>query len=83
VNEIHLKVLLHTSEVETDRLLVEVAIAADLEARVLEDGSVVTPRRDREVDDLRVGIMASHERATHAQSTGAGNGLHDGDLEQC
>ena len=39
----HLDVLFQSSEVQTDSLLIEIPVLADLEAGVTEDGSVVTP----------------------------------------
>jgi hypothetical protein len=39
----NLEILLHASKVETDSRLIEVAVATNLEAGVLEDGSVVAP----------------------------------------
>jgi hypothetical protein len=42
-NVTNLEILLHASKVETDSRLIEVAVATNLEAGVLEDGSVVAP----------------------------------------
>jgi hypothetical protein len=39
----NLEILLHASEVEADSRLIEVAVTANLEAGVTEDGSVVAP----------------------------------------
>ena len=39
----YLDVLFQSSEVQADGLLIEIPVLTDLEARVTEDGSVVTP----------------------------------------
>lgn len=64
-------------KVQTDCVLVVVAVLLDLEARVLEDGIVVGPARVGEVDLLRMGVEALQERTADAQGTSAGDGLGD------
>lgn len=64
-------------KVQTNGVLVVVAVLLDLKARVLEDGVVVGPAGVGEVDLLRVGVEALEERTTDAQGTSAGNGLGD------
>lgn len=66
-----------TLKVQTNGVLVVVAVLLDLEARVAEDGVVVGPARVGEVDLLRVGVEALQERTTDAQGTSTGDGLGD------
>ena len=39
----HFEIFFETGEVETNSLLVEVAVVLDLKSRVTKDGGVVTP----------------------------------------
>jgi len=64
-------------KVQTDSVLVIVAVLLDLEAGVLEDGAVVGPAGGRKVDLLRAGVEALKESTTDSQGTGAGDGLSD------
>jgi len=77
---VYLEVSFHALKVETDSALVKVSVAANLEARVTEDGSVVTPGRRREVDDFGFGVVASNESTTNTKSTSSRNGLSDSNL---
>ena len=72
-----LDILDQTLEVQTDGVLVVVAVLLDLEARVLEDGIVVSPAGVGQVDLLSAGVEALEESTTNAQGTGAGDGLGD------
>lgn len=74
-----LEVLNHALEVKANGVLVVVTVVLDLEARVLEDGLVVGPRRGRDADLLLARVPAVEELSTNAQGTGAGDGLGDGD----
>jgi hypothetical protein len=76
----YLEVFLHALKVEANRLLVEVAVAADLKARIAEDGGVVAPGWDGKVDDLGVGIVASEESTANTESTSTGDGLSNSNL---
>lgn len=72
-----LDVLNHAIEVETDGVLVVVAVLLDLEAAVGEDGLVVGPRRGRDVDGLRAGVMTLEEGTAYPEGAGAGDALSD------
>ena len=76
----YFEVLLQTGKIKANGLLVEVAVALHLETGVAEDGRVVTPRRDREVDRLDVGVEATQEGTTDAERTSARDGLRHSDL---
>lgn len=78
----HPEILLHALKVESDRLLVVVRVALDLESRILHDRDVVAPGRSREVDGLGVGVEALEERSSDAKSSSARDGLSDGDLKE-
>jgi hypothetical protein len=41
--EAHLQILLKALEVQPNRLLVKITIPADIQARVTEDGGMITP----------------------------------------
>lgn len=69
----------HAIEVEANGVLVVVAVLLDLQAGVLEDSIVVRPRGVGDVDGLCAGVVTLEEGATNAQSTGARDGLSDGD----
>ena len=43
---------------------------------------MITPRRNGEVDDLRMRVEARKEGTADAKSTGTGDGLSDGNLEK-
>lgn len=64
-------------EVETDGVLVVVAVLLHLDTGVLEDSVVVGPAGGGEVDLLRVRVEALQESTTNSQGTSAGNGLGD------
>jgi hypothetical protein len=66
-----------TLEVETDGLLVVVAVLGDLETGVGEDSLVVGPTGVGEVDLLRARVELLEESASNAEGTGAGDGLGD------
>jgi hypothetical protein len=66
-----------TVEVQTNGVLVVVAVLLDLEARVLEDGVVVGPAGVGKIDLLRVGVELLEESTTNSQGTGSGDGLGD------
>lgn len=72
-----LDVLDQTLEVQTDGVLVVVAVLLDLEAGVLEDGAVVGPAGVGEVDLLGAGVEALKESTSDAEGTGTGDGLGD------
>lgn len=67
----------HALEIQTDGLLVVVAVLLDLETRIAEDGLVVGPRRRRDVDGLLAGVPARQEGGGDAQGAGARDGLGD------
>jgi hypothetical protein len=66
-----------TLKVQTDGVLVVVAVLLDLETGVLEDGVVVGPAGGGKVDLLRVGVETLEESTADPQGTGAGDGLGD------
>jgi hypothetical protein len=66
-----------TLKVQTDGVLVVVAVLLDLETGVLEDGVVVGPAGGGKVDLLRVGVETLKESTADSQGTGAGDGLGD------
>lgn len=66
-----------TLEVETDGVLVVVAVLLHLQTGVLEHSVVVGPAGGREVDLLSVGVKALQESTANPQSTGTRNGLGD------
>lgn len=66
-----------TLEVETNGVLVVVAVLGNLETGVGEDSLVVSPAGVGEVDLLRAGVELLEESTTNAQSTGTGDGLGD------
>ena len=66
-----------TLEVETNGVLVVVAVLLNLQTGVLEDSVVVGPARVREVDLLRMRVEALEESTTDSQGTGTRNGLGD------
>jgi hypothetical protein len=72
-----LDVLDETLKVQTDGVLVVVAVLLDLEAGVLENGVVVGPAGVGQVDLLRARVEALEESTTNAESTGTGDGLGD------
>lgn len=61
----------HALKVETNRILVIVAVLLNLEARVTEDSLVVGPRRDRDVDLLLARKESLEESGANAQGTSA------------
>jgi hypothetical protein len=69
-------------DVETDGLLVVVAVALNLQATVVEDVLVIGPRWSWQVDSLVVGVVTLQESAGNAQSTGSGDGLSDSHIVQ-
>lgn len=73
-----LEVLNQTLKVQTNGVLVVVAVLVNLEAGVLEDGIVVGPAGGRNIDLLRVRVETLEESTSDAQSTGTGDGLGDG-----
>ena len=81
-----LDVLDHTLEVETDGVLVVVAVLLDLEARVLEDSIVVGPTGVGDVDGLVARVEALEESTTDSEGTSTRDGLGDDDsalLKRC
>lgn len=72
----------HALKVETDRILVVVAVLLNFEARVTEDGLVVGPGRGRDVDLLVSRKESLEESGANAQGTSARNGLSNGDAIQ-
>lgn len=72
-----LDVLDQALEVQTNGVLVIVAVLLDLEAGVLEDGVVVGPAGVGQVDLLRAGVEALEEGTANAEGTGTGDGLGD------
>jgi hypothetical protein len=72
----------HTLEVETDSLLVVVAVLLDLKTGVVEDSLVVSPRRLRDVDLLLAREELGEESSSDTKSTGTRDGLGDGDAVQ-
>ena len=76
----YLEVFLESFEVKADSLLVVVTVAFDFEARVAEDGGMVTPCRGGEVYGLGVRVKASEESTTNAEGTSARDGLRNSNL---
>lgn len=76
----YLDVLFQSSKVQTDGLLIEVPVLTDLEARVAEDWSVVTPRWRGEVNNLGGREEASQEGTPNSKSSSTGKRLGNGDL---
>ena len=74
------QVLLETGEIETDGFLVEIPVSLDFEPGVTEDRGVITPRRNREVDSLAMGIVTRKERASNAERACSRDRLSHGDL---
>ena len=74
-----LQVLLQALKVKANGLLVEVPVLLDLQARVTEDGGMVTPRGSGQVDDFGIRIVASKEGTTNAECTSTRDGLGHGD----
>jgi hypothetical protein len=66
-----------TLEVETDGLLVVVAVLSDLETGVREDSLVVGPAGVGEVDLLGARVELLEESTSNAEGTSAGDGLGD------
>lgn len=74
------QILLETGEIETNGFLVEIPVSLDLESRVTEDRGVVSPRRNREVDGLAMGIVTGKERASDAERACPRDRLSHSDL---
>lgn len=66
--------------VKSDGLLIVVAVALDGQSTVAENGSVVGPRRRRQVDGLGVGVELLEKSSSDAESTGTRDRLGDGDV---
>jgi hypothetical protein len=66
-----------TIKVQTDGVLVVVAVVGNLKASIGEDGLVVGPAGGGEVDLLCAGVEALEERSADAEGTGSGDGLGD------
>ena len=66
-----------TLKVQTNGVLVVVAVLLNLQTGILEDGVVVGPAGVGEVDLLRVGVEALQERTADAEGAGTGDGLGD------
>ena len=66
-----------TLKVETDSVLVVVAVLLHLETGILKNSVVVGPAGSGEVDLLRVRVEALQESTTDSQSTGTRDGLGD------
>ena len=66
-------------KVETDGVLVVVAVLFDLKTTILEDGGVVRPAGSRDIDLLFTGVEALEELTSNAERAGSGDGLGDGD----
>ena len=66
-----------TLKVQTNGVLVVVAVLLDLEAGILENGIVVGPAGVREVDLLRVWVEALQESTANSQGTSTRDGLGD------
>lgn len=73
-----LDVLQHSLQVQTDRLLVVVSVLLDFQSGVLEDGSVVTPGRCRQVDSLGMRVVSLQEGSSDSESASSRDGLGDG-----
>lgn len=69
----------HAIEVQTNGVLVVVAVLLDLQARIIEDGLVVRPAGRGDVDGLRAGVEALQESTSNPKSTSSGDGLGDSD----
>jgi hypothetical protein len=80
LDKTHPEILFQTSKVQSNGLLVEVAVSANLQARITEDGNVVSPRRNREVNDLSMGVETTEESTTNAKGTGSRDRLCYRDL---
>lgn len=78
-----LEILDQTLKVQTDGVLVVVAVLVDLKAGVLEDGIVVGPAGSRDIDLLRGRVEALKESTSNAQGAGTGDGLSDGETVLC
>lgn len=72
-----LDILDQTLEVQTNGVLVVVAVLLDLKAGVLEDSVVVGPAGVGQVNLLRAGVEALEESTTNAEGAGTGDGLGD------
>ena len=68
-----------TLKVKPNGVLIVVAVLLDLEAGILEDGTVVRPAGGWDVDLLSVGIESLEERSSNAESTGSRDGLGNSD----
>lgn len=75
-----LDILLHARKVETNSLLVKVAVPLNLDTLVLEDRDMVAPRRVRKEDRLVAGEVSREEAGRYAESTSARDRLRHGDL---
>lgn len=75
----HPQVLLQTREIEANGFLIKVSVALDLEPRVAEDWSVVSPRRNGKVDSLGMGVVSCEERAANTECTSSRDRLGRGD----
>ena len=71
-----------TLEIESDGLLVIVAILLNLEAGVVENSLVISPRRLRNVDLLLAREELGKEGGADTEGTGARDGLCDSDAVQ-
>lgn len=76
----YLQILLQTSKVKADSLLVKVSVAADFKARVLENGCVVAPRGNGEIDNFRMRVVLGEECTSNAEGSCARDRLGNGNL---
>jgi hypothetical protein len=60
----HLDIPLHTLEIESDSLLVKVAVLLYLQSRVFGNRNVVSPSRSGEVQSLCAGEESGEEGST-------------------
>ena len=74
-----LQVLNHTLEVESDCILVVVAVLLHLQTGVLEDRRMVRPAGVWDVDGLVAGEETVEEGTSYPESARTGDGLSDGD----
>lgn len=72
----------HTLEVESNRVLVVVAVLLDLKTGVTENSFVVGPGWCRDIDLLVSGEESLEESGAEAQGTSARDGLSDGHAVQ-
>lgn len=77
-----MQVLFQAGEVEPNSLFVEVPVATNFKAGILEDGGVVAPRWDGKVDNFGFRIVPGEEGTSNTESPSARDRLSDSDLNE-